>query len=106
MVEDVAILKMLDCSVKYELVSDLVALFHSDVLLHIAMLHSITNVFTDCDHGDIRLVSISNPLQGRVEVCYDGVWGTVCSQSWSRSDAAVACRQLGFSSTGMHIDLT
>lgn len=35
-----------------------------------------------------------------MEVCYDGVWSTVCSRGWSSGDAAVVCRQLGYSSTG------
>ena len=54
----------------------------------------------DCSDGDIRLDGSSSPLEGRVEMCYDGVWGTVCSNSWSLADAAVVCRQLGYSSSG------
>ena len=57
-------------------------------------------VCLDCIHGDIRLGG-TTLLQGLVEVCYDGVWGTVCSSGWSNGDAAVVCRQLGFSSSGI-----
>ena len=54
-----------------------------------------------CTHGDIRLASISNPLEGLVEACYDGVWGTVCDSNWESAEASVVCHQLGFSSQGM-----
>lgn len=37
---------------------------------------------------------------GRVELCHDGIWRTVCRETWSRQDAAVACSQLGFSRAG------
>ena len=56
---------------------------------------------TGCTIGSIRLRSGSTSMNGRVEVCLNGDWGTVCHDQWSTVDANVACRQLGFSGSGM-----
>ncbi len=55
-----------------------------------------------CSDGDIRLVNPnavagSTNLDGRVEICLDEQYGTVCSVGFDRAEAQVICGQLGYS---------
>ncbi|XP_072018503.1 scavenger receptor cysteine-rich domain-containing protein DMBT1-like [Amphiura filiformis] len=42
-----------------------------------------------------RLVGGNQPNEGRVEIRFGSVWGTVCHDYWGINEATVVCRQLG-----------
>ena len=61
---------------------------------------------TSCNNGDVRLVGGINEEQGRVEICYNKIWGSVCDHNWDTYDANIVCKQLGNQPTGRQLNKT
>ena len=57
---------------------------------------------TLCKDGELRLHTTSAASGGRLDICYDGIWGSVCNEMWTATDARVACNQLGLPLAGMN----
>lgn len=61
-----------------------------------------------CENGYVRLVNdtpnsflIKDAVsRGRVEICIDQMFQTICEDGWSDVDASVLCAELGFSTYG------
>ena len=69
------------------------------VMSHWSLLY-VAETSVSCRAGDVRLSGGPAQYEGRVEICFNGVWGTVCDFNWRTDDATVVCRQLGFVTFG------
>ena len=52
-----------------------------------------------CNNGELYLVDGYSDYEGRLEVCYNNIPGTVCDDLWTVQSTRVACRQLGIHDT-------
>ena len=69
------------------------------IIVHAYMLGR--SPYDDCQEGALRLANGSeningstDGLSGRVEICLDRFWGTVCDDGWDMRDATTICREL------------
>ena len=76
------------------------ALVSSIIDLSTLNVESSFKIPTVCPPGDIRLVGGSVADEGRVELCLNNAWGTICDDGFDERDANVVCRQLGYPDQG------
>ena len=84
-------------------ISDVETLIHTASGGEYAGVESTLRVaVNDDDTGALRLVDGNltdengRLCEGRLEIFYNGAWGTICDDYWTKDDADVACRALGF----------
>ena len=68
--------------------------------------HASSTEKGNCSDGAIRLENGTTVLEGRVEICINNAWGSVCDSTFSEDEANVICNQIGYPYNGEHISLT
>lgn len=66
----------------------------------IVIIDDDTTIVRECLTGEVRLAGGSEE-EGRIEMCLDGHFSTICYNHWDGLDAVVTCTQLGLESYGM-----
>ena len=48
----------------------------------------------ECISGEVRLGNSSSNIEGRVEICTEGMWVSVCDRNWGIEETRAFCKQL------------
>ena len=66
------------------------------------MIHFTVGEFeiANCTEGGVRLMDGPSPNKGRLEVCINQTWATVCRSGFGVEEARAACAQLGYQRFG------
>ena len=59
--------------------------------------------YVACSNGEVGLFGGESPREGRVEICMNWTWVTVCEDSFDVNDAVVICNQLGYPGLGLFV---
>ena len=57
---------------------------------------------SNCTDYDVQLVDGPSLNEGRVLICINGVWGTLCNSGIDYNDAGVICLELGYQRGFVH----
>ena len=57
-------------------------------------------IHSSCENGEARLADGDTKREGRVEICIDGAWSSICGKDWDDREARTVCRQLKFPNHG------
>lgn len=75
------------------------------IIMHMIIIKHPIESTTYCEDGSVRLVNGSSAEAGRLEVCSNNIWGSVCGEGFSTTDAYVICRQIGLGQSGIFTSL-
>ena len=69
---------------------------------HCSLLTDLNVSYSNCTDYDVQLVDGPSLNEGRVLICINGVWGTLCNSGIDYNDAGVICLELGYQRGLMH----